>query len=327
MIGRVTNIGTIDYTASYDGERLYLYEQSKLVAEREMKDLTGVVFDGNVIYYTTSGNNTIFAETVLGHALKSYALKEYEEAAVYKKLSDTEFVIAAANEDDVRIVIHNVTEGTVTLELPCDSFHDFVYDGEDGFRISGHRNVNISIYEDDCDYEDIEYSEYEIGSSGELSEKCHFGVCEIENSDEFVSRPDSKNIVFSLFDNYLEYYFYPRILTPSFIVAKCEHTKGFIVFEKNTGALKMIISLDEDLFEDIEMYGFNEQTNVLTIWGGSELHRFKVTVSDEAAVRELHNRYMTAYEANIRSSLRKNFEFEKLFFKAVDSCKVSEIKY
>ena len=40
MIGRVTNVGTIDYTASYDGERLYLYEQSQLVAEREMKDLT-----------------------------------------------------------------------------------------------------------------------------------------------------------------------------------------------------------------------------------------------------------------------------------------------
>ena len=60
MIGRVTNVGMIDYTASYDGERLYLYEQSKLVAEREMKDLTGIVFDGNVIYYITSGNNTIF---------------------------------------------------------------------------------------------------------------------------------------------------------------------------------------------------------------------------------------------------------------------------
>ena len=28
MIGRVTNVGTIEYTASYDGERLYLYEQS-----------------------------------------------------------------------------------------------------------------------------------------------------------------------------------------------------------------------------------------------------------------------------------------------------------
>lgn len=186
--------------------------------------------------------------------------------------------------------------------------------------------MNISIYEDDCDYEDIEYSEYEISPSGELSEKCHFGVCEIENGDEFVSHPDSKNIIFSLFNNYLEYYFYPRILTPSFIVAKCEHTKGFIVFEKNTGALKMIISLDEDLFEDIEMYGFNEQTNVLTICGDGELRRFKVTISDEAAVRELHSRYMTAYEANIRSSLRKNFEFDKLFFKAVDSCKVSEIK-
>lgn len=90
--------------------------------------------------------------------------------------------------------------------------------------------------------------------------------------------------------------------------------------------MKIIISLDEDLFEDIEMYSFNEQTNVLTIWGVSELHRFKVTVLDEAAVRKLHSRYMTAYEANIRSSLRKNFEFDKLFFKAVDSFKVSEIK-
>ena len=88
----------------------------------------------------------------------------------------------------------------------------------------------------------------------------------------------------------------------------------------------MIISLDEDLFEDIEMYGFNEQTNVLTIWGEGELHRFKVTVSDEEAIKELHSRYMTAYEANIRGSLRKNFEFDKLFFKAVDSCKVREIK-
>ena len=134
--------------------------------------------------------------------------------------------LASLMKNELFYDIYNVTEGTITLELPCDSFHDFVYDGEDGFRISGHRNVNISIYEDDCDYEDIEYSEYEICSSGELSEKCHFGICEIENGDEFVSHPDSNNIVFSLFDNYLEYYFYPRILISSFIVAKCEPYKG-----------------------------------------------------------------------------------------------------
>lgn len=203
MIGRVTNVGMIDYTASYDGEKLYLYEQSKLVAEREMKDLTGVVFDGNVIYYTTSGNNTIFAETVLGHALKSYTLKEYEEAAVYKKLSDTEFVIAAANDDGVKVVIYNVTEGTVTLELPCDSFHDFVYDGEDGFRISGHRNVNISIYEDDCDYEDIEYSEYEIGSSGSPRkgevDKVHYNFV----SEQFFRDNIASYVEYNEYDNNL----------------------------------------------------------------------------------------------------------------------------
>lgn len=325
MIGRVTNVGMIDYTASYNGEKLYLYEQSQLVAEREIKGITGVVFEGNVIYYTMSDSNIIFAESVLGHTLNNYTLKEFKAVKVYKKLNDNEFVISVTDADGEKIVLYNIINEKVSLELPFDRFDDFVYDGEKEFRLSGHLSKDISIYEDDCDYEDIQYSEYKISESGEICEKCHFGVFQVENGDGFVSRPNSSNIIFSLFDNYLEYYFYPRILTSKYIVSKCEQLNGFIGYEKSTGALKFLISISEDLYKDIDIYGFNEQTNVLTIWGGGELHRFKIMLSDNSAIEELHNKYMTAYEADKRGSLRKNFEFNRLFFKAVDSCKVSEI--
>ena len=325
MIGRVTSVGMIDYTASYNGEKLYLYEQSKLVAEREIKGLSGVVFEGNVIYYTMEGNNIIFAETVLGHTLNNYHLNEFKEVVVYKKLSDSEFIIAAEGTDGDKVIIYDLESGKSGLELPCDSFHDFVYDGNEAFHLSGHRRKNISVYEDDCDYEDILYSEYTVDEAGNITEKCHFGVSEIENGDYFVSQPDSSNIVFSLFDNYLEYYFYPRVLTADYIVSKCEQTNGFIIFEKTTGALKYIIALDEDLFEEIEMFGFNEQTDMLTVWGDGKLHRFKVVLSDKKAVEELHNKYMTAYESDKRCNLRKNFEFDRLFFKAVDSCEICEL--
>ena len=125
--------------------------------------------------------------------------------------------------------------------------------------------------------------------------------------------------------NYLEYYFYPQILTDNYIVSKCEQTNGFIIFEKTTGALKYIIALDKDLFEEIEMYGFNEQTDMLTVWGDGKLHRFKVVLSDTKSIEELHNKYMTAYEADKKGDLRKNFEFDRLFFKAVDSCETCEL--
>lgn len=326
MIGRVTNVGMIDYTASYDGEKIYLYEQSKLVAEREIKGITGVVFDGSVIYYTLSGNNTIFAETVLGHTLNNYTLKEFSEVVLYKKLSDAEFIIEAVGNDSEKVVIYNVSEGKTALELPCDDFHDFAYDGEDSFRISGHFRKDISVYDDDCDYTDIIYGEYQIHKSGKITKKCHFAVCEIEGDDEFDTILDCRNIVFSLFDNYLRYVFSPDVLTSSYIVSKCWHNNGFIIFEKTTGALKLIISLTADLLKYIEMYGFNEQTNVLTILSRGELHRFKAVVSDNTAIEELHNKYMTAYKADSRNNLRTNFDFDRLFYKAVESCEIIEIK-
>ncbi len=323
MIGRVTNVGMFDYTASYDGKKLYLYEQSRLVAEREIKGLTGVVFDGNFVYYTLNGSNIIYAENVLGQTLNNYTLGEFEKIAVYKKLGDNEFVIET---DGKKTAVYNILSSKVVLKLPYDSFHDFVYDGANGFRLSGHQRKNISFYEDDCDSEDILYSEYSIGDSGELREKCHFGICEIENGDKFVSCPDSSNIVFSLFDNYLDCYFYPYILTPSYIVSKCDQLNGFIVFAKTTGELKYLISLPEKIYDDIEMYGFNELTSVLTVFVSGELHRYKVVISDNKPIEELHNKYMTAYKADKEKFLGKNFEFDKMFYKAIDSCEICEIK-
>ena len=318
MIGRVTSVGMTDYSACFDDKKkLHLFEQNKLVGEREIEDVTGAVFEGDVIYYTRSHDNTIHVETVSGNTVNNHSIEGYDEIIIYKKLSNDEFVLQLNNKYGVKTVVYNTAKSEIVIDLPCESFHDFVYD-DFGFRLSGHHRTNISVYKDDCDSEDILYGEYNRNASGEISEKCHYGIAEIENGDRFIIYPNSKNINFSPFDSFSDYFIYPYILTSENIVAVCNNLNGFIVFEKTSGALKYLISLPKDIYERFTMFGFNEKTNIITMWDKEKLYRFKIEQINHKFIEEIHPQYMLAYEINTSGNLIKNIELEKYFCKAID---------